>query len=99
MSVRGPGWPTERGWYSIGLFVQTGAILAMIAEWPALSTNEFFKSLATAIVVTGWIGFAVGFRDNARDRDTMGKAIDLAAAAAPPSPPSPAAPVRPDPHP
>lgn len=74
--MRGPGWPTERGWYAIGLFIQTGAILTMIAAIPALRTDEFFKSLATAIVVTGWIGFAVGQRQSAQDRDQVGKLAD-----------------------
>jgi hypothetical protein len=74
--MKGPGWPTERGWYAIALFVQTMIILTMIALVPALRADEFFKSIATAIVVTGWIGFAVGMRDNAQDRAQVGKAIE-----------------------
>ncbi|MFS0737565.1 hypothetical protein ABC347_10990 [Sphingomonas sp. 1P06PA] len=73
--MTGPGWPTERGWYAVALFVQTGAILAMIAAFPELRQDEFFKSLATAIVVTGWIGFAVGMRDNAAERRQTGEAV------------------------
>ena len=73
--MTGPGWPTERGWYAIALFVQTGAILAMITTVPALRADEFFKSLATAIVVTGWIGFAVGMRGNAEERQQTTEAV------------------------
>lgn len=73
--MKGPGWPSERGWYAIALFVQTAAILAMIAAVPALRADEFFKSLATAIVVTGWIGFAVGMRGNAEERQQTSDAI------------------------
>lgn len=73
--MTGPGWPTERGWYATALFVQTGVILTMIAAVPALRTDEFFKSIATAIVVTGWIGFAVGMRGNAEERQQTSDAI------------------------
>lgn len=71
----GPGWPNARGWYAIALFVQTGVILWMIAAFPALRTDEFFKSIATAIVITGWIGFAVGLRDPAKDREQIAALI------------------------
>lgn len=71
----GPGWPAQRGWYALGLFAQTGVILGMVAMLPALSKDEFFKSIATAIVVTGWIGFAVGLRDPAKDREQIAELI------------------------
>lgn len=74
----GPGWPDQRGWYAAALFVQTCAILTMIAFFPALSTDEFFKSIATAIVVTGWVGFAVAGRDNRLDREQVGQALKIA---------------------
>lgn len=75
----GPGWPSMRGWYALALCLQTTAILAMLCAWPRLSQDEFFKTLATAIVVTGWVGFAVAGRDNTVDREQIGKAQDLAA--------------------
>lgn len=74
----GPGWPDQRGWYAFALFVQTCAILAMLAWLPSLSTDEFFKSIATAIVVTGWVGFAVAGRDNRLDREQVGQALKIA---------------------
>lgn len=74
----GPGWPDQRGWYALALFVQTCVILAMLALWPALGADEFFKAIATAIVVTGWVGFAVAGRDNRFDREQVAQAQTLA---------------------
>ena len=74
----GPGWPDQRGWYAAALFGQTCAILAMIALLPALSHDEFFKAAANAIIVTGWVGFAVAGRDNRIDREQVGQALKLA---------------------
>jgi len=46
---------------------------------PGLAANEFFKTLATAIVVTGCpVGFAVAGRDNRLDREQVGQAQRLA---------------------
>lgn len=73
---RMPGWPNERGWLTIALFVQTAAIIALITWKEDLRKDEFFKAIANAIIVTGWIGFAVGQRQNAADREQVGKAID-----------------------
>lgn len=75
----GPGWPSARGWYALALCGQTCGILVMLALFPTLSKDEFFKSLATAIVVTGWVGFAVAGRDNRLDREQVGQAQQLAA--------------------
>lgn len=74
----GPGWPDQRGWYALALFIQTCAILLMLAFIPHLGESEFFKTLATAIVVTGWVGFAVAGRDNRLDREQVGQAQRLA---------------------
>jgi hypothetical protein len=43
---------------------------------PELRGDEFFKAISNAIIVTGWIGFAVGQRQNAQDREQVGRAID-----------------------
>lgn len=74
----GPGWPDQRGWYALALFIQTGGILLMLALMPQLKDNEFFKTLAQAIVVTGWVGFAVAGRDNRIDREQLSQAQRLA---------------------
>lgn len=70
----GPGWPSARGWYAAALFVQTCLILWLCAMFPELREDEFFKSIATAIVVTGWVGFAVAGRDNRADLERLGQA-------------------------
>lgn len=67
-----PGWPNERGWLTIALFIQTACIIALIAWKEDLRKDEFFKAIANAIIVTGWIGFAVGQRQNAADREQVG---------------------------
>ena len=77
----GPGWPDQRGWYALALFIQTCAILLMLACLPELGKNDFFQTLATAIVVTGWVGFAVAGRDNRMDREQVGQAQALAQSA------------------
>lgn len=74
----GPGWPDTRGWYAMALFLQTTMILLMVRGDPHLAGNEFFQTLATAIVVTGWVGFAVAGRDNRFDREQVGQALELA---------------------
>lgn len=84
--MTGPGWPDRSGWYAIALFVQTCGIVVLMAMFPELRSDEFFKSIATAIVVTGWIGFAVGQRSNEKERETTAKAVDLANRAMPNQP-------------
>lgn len=83
MKLYGPGWPDRAGWYAIGLFVQTTMILWMCAYYPELRQDEFFKNLATAIVVTGWIGFAVGQAKGDTERNNTAKALEVAKQSAP----------------
>lgn len=83
MSTKLPGWPDRGGWYAIALFVQTIMIFNMIAFFPELRQDEFFKNLATAIVITGWIGFAVGQAKGEKERDNTAKALDVAKAQGP----------------
>lgn len=75
----GPGWPSQRGWYALALCLQTSVIVVMLALYPELSKNEFFKVVANAVIVTGWVGYAVAGRDNTVDREQVGKAQDIAA--------------------
>lgn len=72
----GPGWPSERGWLTIALFVQTAGLVALMAWKSDLRSDEFFKAIANAIIVTGWIGFAVGQRQSTQDREQVSRAID-----------------------
>lgn len=86
----GPGWPDQRGWYALALFLQTSGIFVLIAAVPSLSDNEFFKTLAQAVVVTGWVGYAVAGRDSRFDREQVGQAQQLARDILDRVPPSPA---------
>lgn len=78
MKLTGPGWPDREGWYALALFGQTVFILLLMVWVPDLRKDEFFKSLANAIIITGWIGFAVGQAKGQKERENTGKALDLA---------------------
>lgn len=79
-----PFWyPDARGWLSIAMFLLTLAILIAITFKPELAENEFFKVLASAIVVTGLLNNVTGFyftasKANADMRDQVNKALTVA---------------------
>lgn len=50
-----------RGWIGIAVFILTIMVLWMIAKIPELRKDDFFKVLATAIVLTGFIQGVVGW--------------------------------------
>ncbi|HET7255618.1 MAG TPA: hypothetical protein VFJ46_17815 [Xanthobacteraceae bacterium] len=50
-----------RGWIGISVFALTIMVLWMIAAFPELRNDEFFKVLATAIVLTGYVGGPVAW--------------------------------------
>ena len=50
-----------RGWIGISVFLLTVMVLWMVAAFPELRHDEFFKVLATAIVLTGFIQGVVGW--------------------------------------
>lgn len=85
--------PTEfSGWLACGLFFQSNALFLLMWHSRELIDNQGFMTLASAVIVTGWIGGAVAFAYSAGKRDgdknaTADKAIDLAHALAPPPPP------------
>ncbi len=53
--MNGLRWPDARGWIGLGGFVLTVMVLWMLAAFPELRGDEFFKTIATAIIVTGFI--------------------------------------------
>lgn len=57
-------WPDTRGGALIGLFILTGAILWWSAPAPGQEPTEFFKAIAQAVVLTGFLA-AIGFLFNA----------------------------------
>lgn len=54
-------WPDARGWIGISVFALTVMVLWMVAVFPELREDEFFKVLATAIVLTGFVQGVVGW--------------------------------------
>jgi hypothetical protein len=54
--MRGPGWPDARGWIGIGSYMLVVLIIVLIWADRTLLNNDFFKVIATAIILTGWNG-------------------------------------------
>jgi hypothetical protein len=59
--VTGPGWPDARGWIGLGSFLLTVLVLVMLATVPALRSDEFFKTIATLIIGTGFVNGVVNW--------------------------------------
>jgi hypothetical protein len=81
-----------RGWLGFGLFVQSTFLFALIAFVPELRESQGFLTLASAVIVTGWIGGAAAFAYSAGKKDgeqsaALTKAVDLATQLAPQSRP------------
>lgn len=56
-----PGWPNGRGLVGLATFSLTVMVLWMLKEDTSLREDEFFKIIATAIVLTGFINGVVAF--------------------------------------
>jgi len=91
---RTPMLPRDfQGWLGLGLFVQSSMLFGLIAATPDLRESQGFLTLASAVIVTGWIGGAAAFAYAAGKRDaeqqeqtrqalaSTGDAIALAGAA------------------
>ena len=76
MKIIGPGWPSEKGWMKLGFYSQTMVILLMIYVSPELRSDTFFQTIATAIVLTGWVNSGKDNGDEERKNTT--KALDIA---------------------
>ncbi|WP_375272033.1 hypothetical protein [Sphingomonas sp.] len=59
--MTGPGWPDARGWVGVGSFVLTVVVLGMLAFVPELRKDEFFKTIATLIIGTGFVNGVVNW--------------------------------------
>lgn len=74
-----------RGLIAIALFLQSTMLFVAIMCNPKLADNQGFMVLATAVIVTGWVGGAIAFAfasgmDAVKSAGSLGKALDLAAA-------------------
>lgn len=83
---KGPGWPDQRGWMAMGLFGLTAWVLWLARPLNGAEPSEFFKILAQAVVITGFINGVLGFlytssKATAEAREQAGKALDIAHAA------------------
>lgn len=93
-----PGWPNGRGLVGLATFSLTIMVLWMVKADESLRQDEFFKVIATAIVLTGFINGVVAFffsqnqlnaeaSQNSRVAfETMGKQADAAKTVAERSP-------------
>ncbi|WP_066807115.1 hypothetical protein [Sphingomonas asaccharolytica] len=54
--MTGPGWPDARGWIGIGSYALVVLVVVLIWQDRTLLNNDFFKVIATAIILTGWNG-------------------------------------------
>ena len=82
-----------RGWLGFGLFVQSTFLFSVIAIIPKLQESQGFMTLASAVIVTGWVGGAAAFaysagKSGAERSDQLSSALRLAEASTP-SPPIP----------
>lgn len=96
-----PGWPNGRGLVGLATFSLTIMVLWMVKADESLRQDEFFKVIATAIVLTGFINGVVAFffsqnqlnaeaSQNSRVAfETMGKQADAAKTVAERSPAQP----------
>ena len=50
-----------RGWVAFGLFVQSSSLFGLMWLQRDLMDNQGFMTLASAVVVTGWIGGVAAF--------------------------------------
>lgn len=58
--MTGPGWPDARGWIGIGVFCMSVMLLWMMKD-PALREDEFFQTIATLVIGTGFVGGLVSW--------------------------------------
>lgn len=51
--------PDHRGWIGLGIYILCLVVFYMIAEYPELRKDEFFKALATIIVSSAFVNGVV----------------------------------------
>jgi len=47
--MTGPGWPTERGWLTIGAWVLFVYVISLVAFVPDLDKSQLFTALASGV--------------------------------------------------
>lgn len=82
-----------QNWLALGVFAQTCGLFLLMWGSPDLMDNQGFMTLASAVIVTGWVGTILGLAFQAgktigEQTAAVNKALDLATANSR-SPPSP----------
>ena len=80
-----------QGWLALAVFVQSSALFILMAIDHQLLDSQGFMTLASAVIVTGWVGAVIGFAFTAgkaagEQNAAMNKALEIAAAAQPTPP-------------
>ncbi len=55
-----PEWPDSRGWVGISVFATSVMLLWMMKD-PELRDDEFFQTIATLVIGTGFVGGLVSW--------------------------------------
>lgn len=76
-----PGWPDGRGLVGVAAYALSVGVLVVYVEDPSLRNDDFFKTVATAIIITGFVNSIIGwaYGDTARSAkstDNTGKFAD-----------------------
>lgn len=75
-----PGWPTGRGLVGMSMVFLTVMILWMLKEEPQLRHDDFFKTIAGAIIITGLINSVVAFfysQNHAAEQAAMNRTVEI----------------------
>lgn len=54
-------WPDSRGWIGIGIYLLTIMVLGMMWADASLRNDDFFKTIATLIIGTGFVNGVVSW--------------------------------------
>lgn len=88
--MKGPGWPSERQWVTIGIYAMGMVMLTMGAIDKSLWQVELFKVIIQGVILSGLINMVLAFHfaanksDETRAQNTA-KAFDAITALAPPA--------------
>lgn len=77
-----------QNWLALAVFVQTTGLFGLMWASPELMDNQGFMTLASAVIVTGWVGTILGFAFQAgktigEQTAAVNKALDFAIASQP----------------
>ena len=72
-----------RGWVALALFVQSSSLFGLMWIKSSIMDNQGFMTLASAVIITGWVGGVAAFAYSAGKREgeqsaALNKALDLA---------------------